>query len=48
MQKCPDVCGACIEDGSCMYCAPGTMQVGNASSTGAVTCIKCQDPLCMS
>ncbi len=46
-QECPDVCGSCYEDGTCEYCGPGTMQVGNASSTGAVTCVKCQDPLCV-
>lgn len=47
-QACPDVCGSCNEDGTCAYCGLGTMQVGNESSTGAVTCVKCKDPLCYS
>jgi hypothetical protein len=45
-KQCPDVCGSCNADGTCEYCAVGAMQVGNASSTSAVTCVKCTDPLC--
>lgn len=45
-QECPDICDSCMDDGSCESCAPGAMQVGTPSPSGAVTCVKCKDPLC--
>lgn len=40
------MCSFCTDNGACESCNSGSMQVGGPSATGAVKCVKCEDPLC--